>query len=267
MTSEHLVFEEDGEVGILTLNRPDRLNALDASMLTALGDLFERLAEPGERCRVILMQGAGRAFCAGADLGSQLFAEDGPGKVQRRWAAQQHASRIIRAMRRCPQPIIALLHGPVCGGGFSIALAADVRLAAPDTRMNAAYLRVGLGGADMGAGYLLTRLVGQSVASALLLTGDFLGAERAREVGLVAEIHPREELLDAGLAIAQRMLLASPLGLRMTKDALNLLVDCGGLDAGLAIEDRQQVVLLETADHHEAVAAFMEKRKPVYRDQ
>ena len=170
-------------------------------------------------------------------------------------------------MRACPQPIIALLHGAVCGGGFSLALASDVRYAAPSVRMNAAYIRVGLGGCDMGAGYLLPRLVGLSNASEFLLTSRFISGERALRMGLVGEIVPEDKLLDTGMALAADMLKTAPMGLRMTKETLNAEIDAPSLDAALAIEDRQQVILLETADHHEAVAAFREKREPRYGDR
>lgn len=266
---QHLRFERvsetGGDVGVITLNRPERLNALNPVLMEELAVLFEALRGESAELRVILLRGEGRAFCAGADIDT-AFSSTGPGAVQRQYDLQQRCARIIRAMRACPQPIIALCQGPACGGGFSLALAADVRIAAPDARWNAAYLQVGLGGADMGSGYFLTRLVGHSVASALLLTGDFIGAERAREVGLVTEIVPLEGLYDAGLAFARRMLRNAPLALRMTKDALNQLVDCNSLDAGLAIEDRQQVVLLNTHDHREAIAAFVERRPPEYHN-
>jgi enoyl-CoA hydratase/carnithine racemase len=169
-------------------------------------------------------------------------------------------------MRACPQPIIALVHGAACGGGLSLALAADVRYAAPNARLNAAYIRVGLGGCDMGAGYLLPRLVGLSNASEFLLSGRFIDAERALRMGLVSEIVAQDRLLDAGLELAQDMLKTAPMGLRLTKDALNAEIDAPSLEAALAIEDRQQVILLETEDHKEAVAAFLDKRAPVFRD-
>jgi enoyl-CoA hydratase/carnithine racemase len=169
-------------------------------------------------------------------------------------------------MRFCPQPIIALIHGAACGGGFSLALAADVRYAAPNARMNAAYIRVGLGGCDMGAGYLLPRLVGLSNASEFLMTGRFIDAERALRMGLVSEIVPVDKLLAAGLALAEDMLTTAPMGLRMTKEALNSEIDAPSLEAALAIEDRQQVILIDTDDHREAVKAFREKRAPAYQD-
>jgi enoyl-CoA hydratase/carnithine racemase len=169
-------------------------------------------------------------------------------------------------MRTCPQPIIALIHGAACGGGLSLALASDVRYAAPDARFNAAYIRVGLGGCDMGAGYLLPRLVGLSNASEFLLTGRFITSERALRMGLVSEVVPDDKLLATGLALANDMLQTAPMGLRLTKETLNAEIDAPSLDAALGLEDRQQVILLETADHAEAIKAFREKRPPIYRD-
>jgi enoyl-CoA hydratase/carnithine racemase len=119
----------------------------------------------------------------------------------------------------------------------------------------------------MGSGYLLPRLIGLSVASELLLTGRFLGADRAKAVGLVSDVVPADRLLETGLEFAAEMARTSPMGLRLTKQALNALIDAPSLDTALMIEDRQQVILLETSDHREAVAAFREKRPPSYRDQ
>ena len=133
--------------------------------------------------------------------------------------------------------------------------------------MNAAYIRVGVGGCDMGSGYLLPRLIGLSVASELLLTGRFLGAERAKAVGLVSDVVEADRLLETGLDFAAEMTRASPMGLRLTKQTLNALIDAPSLDTALTMEDRQQVMLLETSDHQEAVSAFREKRQPIYRDQ
>ena len=264
--SELLLIEARDGLEIVTLNRPDALNAVSPALAEALLAYFTGLAARLD-VRVVLLRGAGRAFCAGADLGSDAFAAEGPGRPQRQMAMQKLYSGIVRAMRACPQPIIALIHGPACGAGFSLALASDVRIAATDARMNAAYLRVGLGGCDMGSGYLLPRLVGLSVASELLMTGNFIGAERALAVGLVSRLVSAEELLPTGLQLAADMLRAAPMGLRMTKETLNQSIDAGGLEAGLMLEDRQQVILLSTADHQSAVSAFLNKQAPVYADE
>src|ERR1700684_1088006 len=246
-------------VEILSLNRPDALNAVTPAMIDELTEYFSGLHQR-LTTRVVILRGNGREFCAGAELGSEAFSSPGEGRPQRQFQMQQRYSGVIRLMRSCPQPIIALVQGPACGAGFSLVLASDVRFASPEARMNAAYIRVGVGGCDMGSGYLLPRLIGLSVASELLLTGRFLGADRAKAVGLVSDVMADDKLLETGLAFAAEMARASPMGLRLTKQTLNALIDAPGIDAALMIEDRQQVMLLETGDHGEAVAAFRERR-------
>ena len=258
--------ETRGAIEIVSLDRAESKNALTPGMADELGRYFTALRSRHD-VRVVILRSNGPVFCAGADLGSEAFSAPGAGRPQRQMEMQQRFSLIPAAMRHCPQPIIALVQGAACGAGFSLALAADVRFAEPATRMNAAYLRVGVGGCDMGSGYLLPRLVGLSVASELLLTGKFIHAERALAVGLVSEIVPAAALLDTGLALAAEMLRASPMGLRMTKETLNLTIDAPNLEAALRLEDRQQVILLATADHREAVRAFRERRSPDYKDQ
>jgi enoyl-CoA hydratase/carnithine racemase len=260
-----LKLERRDAVEILSLNRPLALNALSPAMAEELTHYFDGLKARLD-VRVVILRGEGRLFCAGADLGTGAFAEPGPGRPQRQMAMQKLYSGVVRAMRACPQPIIALVHGAACGGGFSLALASDVRYAATNARMNAAYIRVGLGGCDMGAGYLLPRLVGLSNASEFLLTGRFIDAARALRMGLVSEVVAEAELMPAGLALAAEMLKTAPMGLRLTKETLNAEIDAPSLEAALTLEDRQQVLLLETADHREAVTAFLEKRAARYRD-
>jgi enoyl-CoA hydratase/carnithine racemase len=258
--------EQHDAIEILSLDRPDALNAVTPAMADELIAYFSGLRDRLST-RIVILRGNGRAFCAGAELGSDAFAAPGPGRPQRQLDMQQRYSRIIRLMRSCPQPIIALIHGAACGAGFSLLLASDVRFAAQGARMNAAYIRVGVGGCDMGSGYLLPRLIGLSVASELLLTGRFLDADRAKAIGLVSDVVPEDQMLDTGLAFAAEMARASPMGLRLTKQTLNALIDAPGIDAALMIEDRQQLILLETSDHQEAVAAFRERRDPSYSDQ
>jgi enoyl-CoA hydratase/carnithine racemase len=187
--------------------------------------------------------------------------------VLRTLRTQTSIGNIYRKMRACPQPIIALGHGAAAGGGLSLMLAADVRYAAPGFRCNAAYIRIGLGGCDMASSYFLPRLVGASLAAEMILTGRFIDAERALSAGLVSEIVAEDELLDRGLALAEEMLATSPWGLRLSKQALNLNIDAQSLDAAMAIEDRQQVILSATEDHKEALAAFLGKRPPAYRER
>lgn len=259
-----LNIESRDQIDIVSLNRPDALNALNKQLFADLYHYFASLQD-NYHTRIVIMRGEGRAFCAGADLDSSAFAA-GPGREVHQYETQRQASSLVRLMRSCPQVIITLCHGPICGGGFSLALAADVRIASTCARLNAAYLKVGLSGTDMGSGYFLPRLIGLSNASLFLLTGRFIKARQALHMGLVSDVVELDQLLENGLSLADEMLQASPLGLRLTKDALNVLIDAPSLEAAVAIEDRQQNLLIGTADHQEAVTAFREKRRPDYKN-
>ncbi len=254
-----------GAVEIVSLNRPAALNALNEEMVHGLRAYFLALAERPE-VRVVVLRGEGRAFCAGLDL--KAWQNTGQrGGVQHGWHTQRSIAGVLQAMRACPQPIIALGHGAACGGGFSLLLASDVRFGAPSLRMNAAYIKIGLGGADIGASYFLPRLVGSGLAAELLLTGKFIDAARAARVGLLNALAGEETLLERGLELADDMLANSPMGLRLTKDALNRNLDAPSFEAALAIEDRQQVMMTMTEDYREAIEAFLSKRPPAYRDR
>jgi len=259
-----LLIEARGQIEIATLNRPDRLNALNEGLVDDLNTYFGGLAERPE-VRVAILRGVGRGFCAGLDIQEDRSSDETP--VLRTLRTQTRIGNIYRKMRACPQPIIALGHGAACGGGLSLLLASDVRYATPDFRANAAYIRIGLGGCDMASSYFLPRLVGASLAAEMILTGRFIDAERALRAGLVSEIVDMDALLDRGLALADEMLATSPHGLRLSKQALNLNIDAQSLDAAMAIEDRQQVILSATEDHREALNAFLEKRAPEYRER
>jgi enoyl-CoA hydratase/carnithine racemase len=262
VSEQPILVEPRGAIEVISLNRPARLNAMDEPLIRALLDYFTGLRER-EAVRVVILRAEGRAFCAGLDLAGWPK-DDSAGPVHQVWRTQRLIASVMQAMRKCPQPVIACAQGPACGGGFSLLLASDVRYAAPDLRMNAAYIKIGLGGCDMGASYFLPRLVGASVASEYLLTGRFMGADKALACGLVSEIVPVDALLDKALALANEMLLTSPLGLRLTKDALNLNIDAGSMEHAFALEDRQQVLLSATADATEARTAFFDKRNPVW---
>lgn len=262
--TECLDVRVDGPVAWVTLNRPTQLNALDMSLIDALMGFFTALAERSE-IRVVVLQGAGRVFCAGYDL-KQNAAPRPLGAVTG-LETQRRVRNIMLAMRRCPQPIVCIVQGAATGGGFALALASDIRLATPDARMNAAFIRIGLSGCDVGVSYFLPRMVGSSVASELLLTGRFLGAERALALGLVSAVAPLPELQDQAHALVDDMLNTSPLGLRLTKDALGLAVDASSLEAVIALEDRNQILCGSTDDFKEGVDAFLNRRKPRYMNR
>ncbi|MGE0383547.1 MAG: enoyl-CoA hydratase/isomerase family protein [Gammaproteobacteria bacterium] len=263
MDYRNIIVEQRGPIDILTLNRPEALNALSEAMVAEMADYLHRLRARRE-CRVVILRGNGRAFCAGLDI-KEFRAPAEETQLQRAWRVQLSLGDLMRSMRALPQPFVALGHGSACGGGFSLLLAADVRYGAPSLRMNAAYIKIGLGGADIGSSYFLPRLVGASLASELLLTGRFLHADRALRLGLLSEVVAEEALLDAGLALAQEMVANSPYGLALTKQALNINIDAPSLEAAFALEDRQQALLTTSEDHREAMTAFVEKRPPVYR--
>ncbi len=256
-----LLVEKDGEVDWVTLNRPDRLNALDDRLTTDLRAYFEGLYRRRD-CRLVVLRGAGRAFCAGLDLASGQASRFAEGGLADAMDVQRDIRDVMLAMRRCPQPILALMHGAAAGGGFVLALAADIRIATPDARMNAAFIKVGLGGCDVGASYLLPRLVGASAAASILFTGRDLSAERAYELGLVSEIVDPGALETAARSYLQAMLATAPEALRMTKQCFNYALDAPSFEAALAMEDRNQVLLGNEPAFREGRQAFLEKRAP-----
>ncbi len=259
---ETLRIEKQGQVDWLTLNRPDALNAIDTPMVTELRDYFGGLQEDADT-RIVVLRGAGRAFCAGLDI-KQAGAGRGGAPFGRGLGFQGYLAEVYVRMRRCPQPIVALVHGAACGGGFAFALASDIRIAGESARMNAAFIRIGLSACDMGVSYLLPRLVGSSIASELMLTGRFIHAERALATGLVSEVVPDEALADAAAPYIEEMLTTSPMGLRMTKEGLNMGVDAGSLEAAMAVENRNQLLCAQSPDAREGMRAFLEKRPPLY---
>ena len=254
--------EKKNGVDWLTLNRPDALNAIDTPMVTELRDYFGNLQEDRDT-RIVVMQGAGKAFCAGLDIkASQAGRHEPP--FGGGMGFQGYLAEVYIRMRRCPQPIISLIQGPACGGGFAFALASDIRIAGESARMNAAFIRIGLSACDRGASYFLPRLIGTSIASELMLTGRFIDAQRALRTNLVSEVVPDAELQKAAQSYINDMLTTSPMGLRLTKEGLNVSIDAAGLEAVMAIENRNQVLCSRTRDAKEGMQAFLEKRAPNY---
>ncbi|MFN4354295.1 enoyl-CoA hydratase/isomerase family protein [Parvibaculum sp.] len=266
MSYKTLIVKKEGAVDWVTLNRPDALNAMNPELVDELQDYFGRLYTD-HSVRIVVLKGSGRAFCAGLDLKERSNRPDADatsGSPQSGLVAQRRISEIVMRMRRCPQAIISLIHGPACGGGFALALASDIRIAGTSARMNAAFIRIGLSACDIGVSYFLPRLVGVSVASELMMTGRFINAERAERVGLVSEVVEDEKLDDAAAPYIDEMLTTSPLGLRLTKECLNMSVDAGSLEAAVAMEDRNQILCAQTNDFREGISAFLGKRKPAY---
>jgi enoyl-CoA hydratase/carnithine racemase len=264
--TQPLLIEHDDGVDRVTLNRPESLNALDPALIDALNDYFQGL-QRNRATRVVVLKGAGKNFCAGLDLKQAMKRYAGqqePPGVTDSLDLQRRIADIVMLMRRCPQPILALVQGAAAGGGFALALAADIRIATRSARMNCAFIKLGLGGCDIGTSYFLPRLVGVSIASELILTGRFIGAERALAVGLVSEVVEEDGLDAAAEPYVDAMMTASPVGLRLSKECLNMSVDAGSLEAAIAMEDRNQILCSRSEDFAEGIKAFLEKRKPVY---
>ena len=253
-------LEKNGEVLHVIMNRPDRLNALNTELVSELREVFQSLYFD-RTVRVVIFRGEGRAFCAGLDLKET---SGGRSTIEQSLDKQRSLAEIYVAMRRCPQPIISCIQGAASGGGFAFALASDIRILSEDARMNAAFIRIGLSACDMGVSYFLPRMIGQSLASEFMLTGRFMDAKRAYAIGLANRVVPAADLLVEADAFAQDMLHATPLGLRLTKDGLNHSIDASGLEAVMAIEDRNQMLTANDPNFREGIAAFMEKRTPKY---
>ncbi len=260
---ETFLVEKDGAIDWVTLNRPDRLNAISQRMMLELQHYFGNLYTD-HSVRVVILKGAGRAFCAGLDLKDRGGTEsNSPSNGMR---GQRRVSEIVMRMRRCPQPIISLVHGAASGGGFAFALASDVRIAGETARMNVAMARIGLSGCDVGISYFLPRAVGRSTAMELMMTGRFIDSQRALQTGLVSQVVPDDQLAAMGKELADDMLMLSPMGLRLTKEGATMAADADSLEAAVAIEDRQQILCATSGDFREGITAFLEKRKPDYQD-
>lgn len=256
------IVERRGQADWVTLNRPDVLNAISLQMVHDLHTYFGRLHHDRD-CRVVVLRGAGKAFCAGLDIRERSTDRDTP-PFAVGFGFQGYLAEVYVKMRRCPQPIVALVHGAACGGGFSLALASDIRIAGESARMNAAFIKLGLSACDMGCSYFLPRLVGASVASELMLTGRFIHAPRALATGLVSQVVPDDQLEEAGEGLVADLLGASPMGLRMTKEGLNFAIDAPSLEAAIALENRNQLMTAASPNFREGMQAFLEKRRPDY---
>lgn len=254
-----ILVRSEGAVDWLTFNRPDRLNALNDLMVEELWDYFTR-RQKDHACRVIVLQGSGTAFCAGLDLKSR--GETDESTTLRVDSRRASLAGLVMLMRSCPQPIIALVHGPACGGGLILALAADVRIAGESARMNVAFIKMGLSGCELGTSYFLPRMVGLSVARELMMTGRFIGAARALATGLVSEVTTDADMVVAGRALVKDMLRSSPAGLRMTKSTMELTLRSDDLQSVMKLEEHTQLLCFQGPDFGEALTAFAEKREP-----
>ena len=274
MEYKTLQFECRDHIGWLTLNRPQRLNALSTEMVQELRHFFGSLDEHLD-ARVVVVRGAGRAFCAGFDVkelaeSTGKGAQDGkgpPGLATHGHILQRSVSEIVIQMRRAPQPLIGAIRGPAAGGGFSLTMACDIRLAGQSARFNANNIRIGYSGGDLGSTYFLPRLIGLSRAAEYLYTGRMMDAATAERIGFVSRVVADEQLDQTAEELAREMLNATPFALRLTKELLNINIDASSLAAATELEGRSNLLCGFTEDAQEATkAVFFEKRPPIYRD-
>lgn len=278
MELENIKFElrEDG-IGILTLNRPEKLNAISFQMEEDFHQVLDHLMVNLD-CRVLILRGEGRAFCAGTDLQEGLILNtkktpEGYDRfyflnlkepIKRKMYHQWRITQIIVKMRKISQPIIALVQGAAAGGGLAFALASDIRIVTKNAKLINASINIGLTGADMGGSYFLPRLIGRARASEILMSGRVVDGVEAENIGLAIKLVDEANLLNAGLEIAEELLTKSPLGLRMTKEAINLSLDSPSLENIIQFENSSIVLTFSSKDVNEASSAFFEKRKPKF---
>jgi enoyl-CoA hydratase/carnithine racemase len=264
-TLQHIVLEHVREgVLLATLNRPEKLNALSFAMFAEVWKLCDLVARD-TAVRVLVITGAGRGFCAGLDLSEAASLPSMA--VQEMLEGQEEWAASITALRLLPKPVIAAVNGPAAGAGMSLALAADIRIGSPEARFSAAFVRVGLSGGDCGSSWLLPRIVGMGHASEIMFTGRLVEAAEAERIGLLNRVVAAKQLLDSCYELAEEIAANSPLGIRLSKQALQINVDAPSLEAALELENRNQVLATRTEDMVEAITAFREKRKPMFTGQ
>lgn len=263
MSDHEVRIERHGAVERVTLARPAALNSLTPSMVDTLLEYFAGLSRRHE-VRVIVLSGEGEHFCAGLDIKGELpVLTAGPAHAMR---FMQDFGEIVLRMRHCPQPVIALLNGAAAGAGMALALASDIRIATPTLRLNAAFAKIGLSGTEMGVSFLLPRMVGVGLASEWLLTGRFVDAQEAVRSGLVSRVCPAEALSDAADDMTEQLLRTAPLGLRLTKETINLGLGAASLEAAIAMENRNQALAFQSRMPLEGITAFRERRSPLFGD-
>jgi enoyl-CoA hydratase len=255
-------------VGVIRLNRPERLNAMSVQLCLDLKETLEQVGFDNS-CRVIILTGAGRAFCSGLDLKDPSVIPNIDGLTIPRIGprAMRIYSQLVPLMRHVPQPIIAAINGPAYGGGLCLSLGADLRIAAASAVFNATGIVNGLTSTELGVSWLLPRLIGAAHSNDILFTGRRVDAAEALRMGLVSRVVPDEQVMETALEMAERMCAFSPYGLQMTKQVVWANLENTSLVAAIELEDRNQLMLGMTDNLPEAITAFDQKRTPVYTDE
>jgi enoyl-CoA hydratase/carnithine racemase len=260
--AKHFKFAVSDGVATLTLNRPERLNALTFDVYRELTETFRALRDE-DSVRVVVITGSGRGFCSGGDVHDiigELFSRDMEGLLE----FTRMTCELIRNMRQLPKPIIASLNGTSAGAGACIALASDLRIASDTAKIAFLFVKVGLSGADMGAAFLLPRVVGLSKATELLYSGDFISAAEAERIGLYNRVVKAEELDSATSEWASRLASGPAFAIAKTKELLNRELHMN-LDSALECEAQAQAICMQHPDYREAYEAFVAKRKPEFK--
>jgi enoyl-CoA hydratase len=261
------IERRDDGIAVVTLNRPERRNALSPSLVTAVKDAFASL----HRARgvdAVVLTGAGKGFCAGADLSGERDPapdSEGRGPVGIVYRHQEHIAEMILAIHECDKPVVAAVHGAAVGGGLAMALACDLRVAAPDATFGAVFIGVGLSSCDVGVSYFLPRVVGPTRASELMLSGRHFSGEEADAFGMLNRVAPADEVVAGALDLARQVGHNSEYGLWMTKRGIWLGLDAPSLRHAIEMENRTQVLGTFTGNFEVAAAAFMERRPPEWR--
>lgn len=253
------VTEPAPAVGLITLNRPERLNAMTNTMFDELELVARKFADDSD-VRAVILTGAGAGFCAGYDLddAERLPELSALGMLDQ----QNRAARALAAVRAIPVPVIGAINGAAAGGGFSLSLMADIRLGSPRAKFNGAFVRIGLSAGDLGASWLLPRLIGPAQAAEILFTGRIVEAEEAERLGLLNAVTGPDDLIEDSLKLARQISANSPGGIKLSKRALQSNLEISSFAAALELESRGQALLTRCADMPEALAAFREKRAP-----
>jgi len=255
-------------VVVVSLNRPDRLNAMTAELVEELHSTLSRISVD-RSCRVVVLTGSGKGFCAGLDLGGYGAAphSEGMGPTQASFEVQKHIASLIAKLRSLPQPVIAAVNGAAAGGGLALVLGSDIRIASSASKFNVAFVRVGFSACDIGTSWLLPRIVGVARAQELMLTGRIFDADEALRIGLIVDVVEPEKLLETALSKAQEIIRNTPFGIALTKEAMWTALEIPALQSAIDLENRQQILSSHTADARESMQAFLEKRPPEYRYQ
>jgi enoyl-CoA hydratase len=266
--SDVLLSEQpEPHVRLLSMSRPEQLNAMNSELCESLHETLREI-RADRSCRVLILTGAGRGFCAGVDLRGygEAPGNDGTDGPRDALGRQEHMSRLVLALRETPQPVIAAVNGPAAGLGLALALGSDIRFAARSAVFRVAFLNLGVSNCDMGTSWLLSRLIGASRAHELMLTMRRMDAEEAERVGLVTATTDDGALLDRALDAARHIAVLSPWGVRLTKQGMWTALELPSERAAVEYEDRQQIMAIHSPAVPEAVSAFLEKREPRFAD-